>query len=353
MAAIICVTVVLPLLPVTATSGRSKRCRQAAASWPRARRESATSSPGRPASARPRSASAATAPAALAWARKSCASKRSPRKATNRSPERRVRVSLCTRVKASDGSPTRFAPGRLAAASPSVVIGAGAIAGAARAPRSARLGACGRIGERMLDAADVLVVLVALAGEQDHVGGGGRADGEADRLGPVLDHVDLVVADRADQDLREDEVGRLEPRVVAGDDHVLGQLDRDRAHQRPLRRRRGCRRSRTRTRACRRARRRAAGAPPAPSPAHRACGRSRPRPRAARPRRRRRPAASGPAPASAPSRRRPLRRGRRRGRAARRASPAGWRRCSRRSAAWRSPRWPRLRCTSKARPSRP
>ena len=89
MAAIICVTVVLPLLPVTATSGRSKRCRQAAASWPRARRESATSSPGRPASARPRSANAATAPAALAWTRKSCASKRSPRKATNRSPGRR------------------------------------------------------------------------------------------------------------------------------------------------------------------------------------------------------------------------------------------------------------------------
>jgi hypothetical protein len=90
------------------------------------------------------------------------------------------------------------------------------------------------VEERMLDAADVLVVLVALAGEQDHVGGRRRADRVADRLGPVLDHVDLVVADGADQDLREDEVRRLEPRVVAGHDHVLGELDRDRAHQRAL-----------------------------------------------------------------------------------------------------------------------
>ena len=62
-----------------------------------------------------------------------------------------------------------------------------------------------------------------------------------------------------------------------------------------------------------------------------------------RQRRRCRPAASGPAPASARRRPRPLRRGRRRGRAARRASPAGWRRCSRRSAAWRWPRSSRLR----------
>jgi hypothetical protein len=86
----------------------------------------------------------------------------------------------------------------------------------------------------MLDAADVLIVLVALAGDQDHVGGRRRAHREADRLGPVLDHVDLVVADGAGQDLGNDEVGRLEARVVAGDHHVLGLLDRDRAHQRPL-----------------------------------------------------------------------------------------------------------------------
>jgi len=59
----ICVTVVLPLLPVTAIRGSGKRARQAAASAPSAALLSFTCRPGRPASTRPRSAIAATAPA--------------------------------------------------------------------------------------------------------------------------------------------------------------------------------------------------------------------------------------------------------------------------------------------------
>ena len=66
------------------------------------------------------------------------------------------------------------------------------------------------VRERLLDAADVLVVLVSLAGEQDDVGRVRIDDGMAHRVGAVLDHVDLVMADDAGEDLGNDEVGRLE-----------------------------------------------------------------------------------------------------------------------------------------------
>ncbi len=106
------------------SSGMAKRRRQAAASSPRARRLSATTSPGSAASsARPCSARAATAPAAVAPARKSCASKRSPRRATNRSPGRRLRVSLCTRAIAVVADRRRArAPGSMRAARRASVI---------------------------------------------------------------------------------------------------------------------------------------------------------------------------------------------------------------------------------------
>ena len=68
--AIICVTVVLPLLPVTATSGIAKRRRQRGGEVAERGRVSATSGRAAPASSRPRSASAATAPAALACGEK-------------------------------------------------------------------------------------------------------------------------------------------------------------------------------------------------------------------------------------------------------------------------------------------
>jgi hypothetical protein len=107
MAAIICVTVVLPLLPVTAISGRLFLARQAPASCISAWRVSATCRPGRASVASGCCDTTATAPAAKACGRKSWASKRSPCSATNRSPRCRVRVSVCTRPKRSCGSPTR------------------------------------------------------------------------------------------------------------------------------------------------------------------------------------------------------------------------------------------------------
>ena len=115
MLATICVTVVLPLLPVTAISGRLNWLRHPAASAPRATSVSGTSMPGRPAAAKPPWATAATAPAARAWGRKSWASKRSPLRATNRSPGWSVRVSVCTRTMGSAPSPTRRACGTSAA----------------------------------------------------------------------------------------------------------------------------------------------------------------------------------------------------------------------------------------------
>ena len=49
---------------------------------------------------------------------KSCVSKRSPRSATNRSPGRSVRVSLCTRLKTARASPCSTAPGSSAGSGP-------------------------------------------------------------------------------------------------------------------------------------------------------------------------------------------------------------------------------------------
>ena len=143
MLAIICVTVVLPLLPVTAISGRLKRARQAPASRCSAASESVTCSPGHCTASSPRSASSATAPAPRARSRKSCASKRSPFSATNRSPSRRLRVSLCTRLKTMSGSPTSREPGSMACASARLSMCRSAGATHARLRRRRRRG-CAR-----------------------------------------------------------------------------------------------------------------------------------------------------------------------------------------------------------------
>ena len=66
MAAIICVTVVLPLLPVTAISGSVNWARHWVASCASASLVSGTSKPGRP-RARNLASTSPPAPAALAW----------------------------------------------------------------------------------------------------------------------------------------------------------------------------------------------------------------------------------------------------------------------------------------------
>ena len=110
MLATICVTVVLPLLPVTAMSGKANCLRHALARCCKAWWVSLTSSPLQPIACRCAGwHSAAAAPAARACSKKLLASKRSPRKATNKSPACRVRVSVCTRLIASAPSPTKVA----------------------------------------------------------------------------------------------------------------------------------------------------------------------------------------------------------------------------------------------------
>ena len=96
--AIICVTVVLPLLPVTAIKAGVNRPLHALASAPRARLASGTTSPGMPdpasSGSAPGSQMAAAAPFSAACARNAPPSNVSPRSATNRSPGSNVRVSV-------------------------------------------------------------------------------------------------------------------------------------------------------------------------------------------------------------------------------------------------------------------
>ena len=95
MAAINSLTVVLPLLPVTATAGITNDARHARAICPNARRESRTSICGSGDEAS-RDTSAPDAPLACASPMKSLPSNRSPGIATNSAPDGSVRVSVVT-----------------------------------------------------------------------------------------------------------------------------------------------------------------------------------------------------------------------------------------------------------------
>ena len=125
MLAIICVTVVLPLLPVTAISGSIRPARQALGQGLQGRQRVRHAQPrqagfGDAALGQRGHGAACRAPAT----RKSCASKRSPLSATKRSPGRTVRVSLCTRRMIVAASPISVDPGTSWCATPSVIIAA-------------------------------------------------------------------------------------------------------------------------------------------------------------------------------------------------------------------------------------
>lgn len=97
--------------------------------------------------------------------------------------------------------------------------------------RSTRMGG---IREGPAHARGLLVVLVALAGDEHHVAPIGFGDGTRDggiALGLGLHR---GAGDRAQQDLVQDGARRLVARVVAGHDHRVGALLRDAAHERPL-----------------------------------------------------------------------------------------------------------------------
>ncbi len=120
--AIISLTVVLPLLPVTATSGSENRLRQPRASAPSASRVSGTISAGTCQPSGKRVASTALTPRAATSGKKSWASNRSPFSATNNSPAAAVRLSVLIRSNPAAPSPNTVAPGISAAASASESI---------------------------------------------------------------------------------------------------------------------------------------------------------------------------------------------------------------------------------------
>ena len=98
MAAIISLTVVLPLLPATPTTGIEKCARQAAAELLSAAWVSVHDDLRQRPIARGVSTTAPAAPAVSAAATNSLALKRGPRSATNNSPALSVRVSVDTPV---------------------------------------------------------------------------------------------------------------------------------------------------------------------------------------------------------------------------------------------------------------
>ena len=114
MAASICVVVVLPLLPTTASTGPSNLRRRCAANSMYAQRVSGTTSCGMSTGVS-RSTTAATAPASRTADKKSCASKRSPRRATKTEPGVTRRESVTSGADAK--SVCHFSPAAFSAAS--------------------------------------------------------------------------------------------------------------------------------------------------------------------------------------------------------------------------------------------
>src|SRR3954451_16202001 len=163
------------------------------------------------------------APASNACGANSEPSTLSPARPTNRSPRPTARESMTTRA----GPSARGA-------------GAASRAPAACATRSGdqsrtqRLAGDGDVVERDLASRlELLPLLVALAGDDHDVARLGDRDRSLDR-GAAVD-LDVDAAPAALQDLGDDGLRVLIARVVGRDDHDVGLVARDRAHERPLR----------------------------------------------------------------------------------------------------------------------
>ncbi len=88
--------------------------------------------------------------------------------------------------------------------------------------------------ERQDLVADGLGLLVALAGHDDHVGGAVCGDGDADRLGPVGDHVEVGSLVETGDDRRDDLVGVFAARIVRRHDDPICACGGSGAHERAL-----------------------------------------------------------------------------------------------------------------------
>ena len=144
IAAHISFVVVLPLLPVMATTGPPNSARCPCASAPSPRVVSSTAIAGRSGarpsgSSRPRSIRRPAAPAAAAWERKRCASWLGPTIATKSCPGAMARVSMEAPAKRASGSPRSTLPRVQSAALRALkgtLIGRPAVRGRAALPRS-------------------------------------------------------------------------------------------------------------------------------------------------------------------------------------------------------------------------
>src|ERR1019366_9139645 len=247
--------VVLPALPVIAKTRASSRPRRQARTWARARSPQASSVSTTSTTsadiaaappARPRSTTTSTAPARTAASKRSCPSCRSPRSATNAHPREAARLSLVIPCATAPSPRTNATRPPVAAAADHAVSGAelegtgvatslafGRVCRVCRARRARRARRASTLGERAarLDAvvegerehSHELIVLVALAGDQDGVTARRGTDGEVDG-GPAIeldDGLDARPANPRDHGVGDD-VRVFGPGVVAGDHGDVG-----------------------------------------------------------------------------------------------------------------------------------
>ena len=91
-----------------------------------------------------------------------------------------------------------------------------------------------QIIERVLDAIDFLIRLVALAGDKHDIAGLRIAQRRGDRSGAVALHDGCLRMRESGNDLCDDDVAILAARIVVGDDNAIRESLRNRSHLRSL-----------------------------------------------------------------------------------------------------------------------
>src|SRR5674476_550922 len=179
----------------------------------------------------------ATAPRTLAWARKSLASKRSPRSATNRSPGSMLRLSLWTRRKpiaslAGAQSTQRALPSHGCTCCKVVMSDTGTpVLNRRCVPNCQRPTHLVNVRERPPLACHLLIVFMTLARDQQHIVGTspGQRIGNCPR--PVGLNVHGCITTQAQQYLTDDGIHLFAARIVTGHQHPVGMAGRNRPHQ--------------------------------------------------------------------------------------------------------------------------
>src|SRR5690606_34450825 len=96
------------------------------------------------------------------------------------------------------------------------------------------LGGFFQIGEGVAHAVNLLVILVALAGQQHHVAPLGASNQAGDGIATAMDELDGLGPGEAGTDVLDDARRVLGARIVVGDQHHVGQALGHLGHQRAL-----------------------------------------------------------------------------------------------------------------------